>query len=167
MAKRSSQTKQQDSSKSREESSHSSLRDNSDVECGGRAGGGSQGGAEDKKGHIMDDDQVNAFLIRMPAWLVPSLSIPSIPVFSALDQPRLGDLYHCRRRLLLQKSQVAFQAAGRILFQGDSSLPFLSWLSLTEQGSALCCGLCGKAERLRASQRVSITLLSLGTTSGL
>lgn len=77
MAKRSSQTKQQDSSKSREESSHSSLRDNSDVECGGRAGGGSQGGAEDKKGHIMDDDQVNAFLIRMPAWLVPSLSISS------------------------------------------------------------------------------------------
>ena len=77
MAKRSSETKQQDSSKSRGESSHSSLRDSSDVGCGGRAGRGSQGRAEDKKGLIMTDDQVNAFLIRMPAWLVPSSSIPS------------------------------------------------------------------------------------------
>lgn len=104
----------------------------------------------------------------MPAWLVPYLSVlPQSP--QPWDEPWHWGLYHCRRSLLLwqQKNQVAFRAAGGILFQGDSCIPFLSWPILVEYSSALCCGLCGKPNKLRVPRRVLITFLLLGTTASL
>lgn len=39
--------------------------------------------------------------------------------------------------LITTGTPVAYQAAGRILFQRDSSIPFCSWLSLVEDGLVL------------------------------
>lgn len=99
---------------------------------------------EKKKRFLLADGQGNAFL-RMSAWLFLSLS--ALPRSAQLSCQILlpWDGSVTLRSSLVQKGaslitaglRVAFQAAGRILYHGDSSIPFLSWLSLVEDGLML------------------------------
>lgn len=146
MAERSSKTKQQESSNSRGVFPFF-LRDNSDVGCGGRAG---REARERQKVRSDSSWPTTKKCLRIPAWLVPSSSIPSRSSQPWID-PRLGDLYQERGFSCDSRKVGGLPGSWQDLF-GGLFLPFLSWLSLTEApGSALCCGLCGKPERLQST----------------
>lgn len=108
----------------------------------------------------------------MPVWPFPSLSI--LPTFSLTHSGYAAKVRTMTSRSLpFQKGaflpaqyQAAFQAAGRILFQGDSSILFRFGSALWSMAQH-CAVVSGGSKESSEPHRDLVTFLPLDITSGL